>query len=42
MSVKGYNFVNLEENQLEEIQRTENNINKNKNDEIILLAFKKQ
>jgi hypothetical protein len=42
VALNGYKFVDLQQNQLEEIQKTENNINKNNNDEIILLAFKRQ
>lgn len=42
MAWQGYSFSNLDQENLKKIQQTESEINKNTNQEIILLAFSKE
>ena len=42
MSVNGYKFSNLSTEQIEEIKKIEDHINKKSTKEVILLAFNKE
>lgn len=42
MAWQGYSFSNLDQEKLKKLQQTESEINKNTNQEIILLAFSKE
>mgnify|MGYP006291090693 CR=1 FL=1 len=41
MTIKGYDFENLNENELQKIQKLESEISNKKQKDVILLAFRK-